>query len=153
MSLPHDMEVQVVPGRRSAIHLSTCCVIIGCHVHAASWGSVFYHQRDTWGNHCSRGSKICRCKHFSSYELAELGRVAWSLKWWEHNFIFLHPRTYFISLAFFPRAKLQENICHGFKRFISFKAEGAGRPTHQWDHAILPALARMGWSMWTKFLS
>lgn len=51
----------------------------------------------------------------------------------------------------FPLAKLQENICHGFKRFISFKAEGAGLPTHQWDHAILPAETRMGWSMWTKF--
>lgn len=51
----------------------------------------------------------------------------------------------------FPLAKLQENICHGFKRFISFKAEGAGRPTHQRDHAILPALTRMGESMWTKF--
>ena len=50
---------------------------------------------------------------------------------------------YLFHFFAFPLAKLQENICHGFKRFISFKAEGAGRPTHQWDHAILPAMTRM----------
>lgn len=63
-------------------------------------------ERDARGNRCSQGSKICRCKHFSSYQLAELGRVAWSLKWWERNFIFLHPRTYFISLPFFSEGKI-----------------------------------------------
>lgn len=39
----------------------------------------------------------------------------------------------------------RRNFCHGFKRFISFKAGRAGRPTHQWDHAILsPVPTRAG---------
>lgn len=61
----------------------------------------------------------------------KLDCMAGSLRWMEPIFIFLRLLPISFHFFAFPLAKLQENICHGFKRFISFKAEGAGRPNHQ----------------------
>lgn len=79
-----------------------------------------------------RAESSATAKHFN---LLEENLAARARRWTGQIFIFWLP----IIPSHILWQKLQENICHGFKRFISFKAEEAGRATRRRDHAILPA--------------
>lgn len=129
-SLTWRLCSRLLAGRHSpACHRSPCC---GRLISFKMW-------RIALEETAAASWKLCKSKH--------LKRKTWLCSG-EFEMIganFHIPCAWYLFHLFaFPLAKLQENICHGFKRFISFKAEGAGRPTHQWNHAILPALTRMG---------
>lgn len=135
-------DMEVVPHNASCTPDAACPHAVARLEPLGRWIMCFKMCDDSSARDNPISSKMCKSKQPVKGNLvASWLRVG---GWWSGKFSYscsLLPIFHFFA---FPLTKLQENICHGFKRFISFKAEGAGRPTHQWDHAILPALTRTG---------
>ncbi len=143
-----DMEVVQLNDHRSATcHKSLCCDNIG-HYWPPYWCRAIrlmcFKIWKTAPQETVTVVWVQSCVRVSTSAFKRKNLAVWWGVWGGWNTFSYSWACYLFHFFAFPLAKLQENICHGFKRFISFKAEGAGRPTHQWDHAILPALTRMG---------